>query len=311
MAAETPSLAPGRGAAAVRGAAGRWTRERPRRERKGRTLGARRSKQDRWYTHVALIVVTIIVGFPVFYAVLVATQTNSQYFAFQITPGGYLRENFEVVWVQRDLGRFMWNSTVQAIIITVGKTVTALLAGLAFVHLDFKGKWWVFWLVLVTLMMPTEISILALFQIVAGLGWSNTMYALTVPFLASATGAFLFRQHFANLPSELAEAAQIDGASPMQFLRRILLPLSWNVIGALAVIQFLYSWNMYLWPRLAINDQNIQVVQLGLGALRNIGGGQSYGPLMLGAVIASLPPTIVFIALQRQFLSGFAISADK
>lgn len=311
MAAEIPSLASDRGMAAAPGAATRRTRKRPRRERKGRSLGARRSKQDRWYTHVALVAVTVIVGFPVFYAVLVATQTNSQYFAFQITPGGYLRENFEVVWVQRDLGKYMWNSTVQAIAITVGKTITALLAGLAFVHLDFRGKWWVFWLVLVTLMMPTEISILALFQIVAGLGWSNTMYALTVPFLASATGAFLFRQHFANLPSELAEAAQIDGATPLQFLRRILLPLSWNVIGALAVIQFLYSWNMYLWPRLAINDQNIQVVQLGLGALRNIGGGQSYGPLMLGAIIASLPPTIVFIALQRQFLSGFAISVEK
>jgi sn-glycerol 3-phosphate transport system permease protein len=253
----------------------------------------------------------VIVGFPVLYAVIVATQTNTEYFAFQLTPGGSLRDNFDVVWFQRDLGGAMWNSTVQAIAITVGKTITALLAGLAFVHLDFRGKWWIFWFVLVTLMMPTEISVLALFQIVSGLGWSNSMLSLTVPFLASATGAFLFRQHFANLPSELSEAAQIDGATPLQFLRRILLPLSWNVIGALAVIQFLYSWNMYLWPRIIINDQALATVQIGLGSLRNIGGGQSYGPLMLGAIVASLPPTIVFMLLQRQFLSGFAISRDK
>jgi sn-glycerol 3-phosphate transport system permease protein len=261
--------------------------------------------------HALLILSCLVIGFPLLYAILVSTQTNSQYFQYQLTPGGYLRENFDVVWNQRQLGTYMLNSTIQAVIITVGKTITALLAGLAFVHLKFPGKWWVFWLVLVTLMMPTEISILALFQIVTDFGWGNSMAALTIPFLASATGAFLFRQHFAKLPSELSEAAQIDGASPIQFLVKILLPLSWNVIGALAVIQFLYSWNMYLWPRIIINEQSSQVVQVGLGTLRNIGGGQSYGPLMLGAVIASIPPTLVFILLQRSFLKGFAISADK
>lgn len=271
----------------------------------------RRSKQDRWWTHALLIVACVVIGSPLIYAMLVATQSNAQLFAYQLTPGGNARQNLAVVWEQRSLGTYLANSTVQAIIITVGKTVTSLLAGLAFVHLDFPGKWWVFWFVLVTLMMPTEISVIALFQIVAGLGWSNSMYALTVPFLASATGAFLFRQHFANLPSDLSEAAQIDGATPLQFLVRVLLPLSWNVIGALAVIQFLYSWNMYLWPRLVISDQASQVVQVGLGTMRNSGGGQTYGPLMLAAVVASLPPTLVFVLLQRQFLSGFAISAEK
>lgn len=274
-------------------------------------LRARRSKQDRWWTHLLLVLACLVVGFPLIYAMLVATQSNTQLFAYQLTPGGNTRQNLSVVWEQRSLGTYLWNSTIQAVVITVGKTITSLLAGLAFVHLDFKGKWWIFWFVLVTLMMPTEISVIALFQIVAGLGWSNSMYALTVPFLASATGAFLFRQHFANLPSELSEAAQIDGASPLQFLVRVLLPLSWNVIGALAVIQFLYSWNMYLWPRLIISDQAAQVVQVGLGTMRNSGGGQTYGPLMLAAVLASLPPTLVFVLLQRQFLSGFSISAEK
>ncbi len=279
--------------------------------RKRPLFGHRRSRADRWYTHLALIAACLLIGFPLLYAMLVATQGNADFFAFRLTPGDQLQENFRVVWETRQLGGYLWNSTIQAIIITVGKTITALLAGLAFVHLDFPGKWWIFWFVLVTLMMPTEISIIALFQIVSGLRWGNTMYALTIPFLASATGAFLFRQHFANLPSDLSEAAQLDGASPLQFLFKVLLPLSWNVIGALAVIQFLYSWNMYLWPLLVISDQSAQVVQIGLGTLRNTGGGQTYGPLMLGAVIASIPPTLVFILLQKQFLSGFSINAEK
>ncbi|WP_083441985.1 carbohydrate ABC transporter permease [Nitriliruptor alkaliphilus] len=274
-------------------------------------LGGPKSRADRWYTHLALVVACFVIGFPVLYAALVATQGNADFFAFRLTPGDRLADNWDVVWNTRNLGTYLWNSTVQAVIITVGKTVTALLCGLAFVHLRFPAKWAVFWFVLVTLMMPTEILVIALFQIVSGFGWGNSMYALTIPFLASATGAFLFRQHFANLPSELSEAAQIDGASPLQFLWRILLPLSWNVIGALAVISFIYSWNMYLWPLLVINEQSAQVVQIGLGTLRNTGGGQTYGPLMLGALIASIPPTLVFVLLQKQFLAGFSINREK
>lgn len=268
-------------------------------------------QRPHWYTHVILIVTVLIVGFPLLYAMLVATQSNSEYFGHQLTPGSALRENFDHVWNARHLGRYMLNSTIQAIIITVGKSITALLAGLAFVHFSFRGKWIVFWFVLVTLMMPTEISIIGLTDIVGDFGWGDSLPAITVPFLASATGAFLFRQHFASLPAELSEAARVDGAGPLTFLWRILLPLSWNVIGALCVIQFLYAWNMYLWPALIIQSESQQVVQVGLGTLQNVSGGQTYGPLMLGAVLASIPPTLVFVLLQRTFLKGFAITAGK
>ena len=132
-----------------------------------------------------------------------------------------------------------------------------------------------------------------------------------MPFLASATGAFLFRQHFANIPAELSEAAQLDGATPLQFLIRVLVPVSWNTIGALAVIQFVYVWNMYLWPALIIQGQERQVVQVGLRTLVGGDASVSFGPLMMGAVIASIPPVIVFVLLQKQFMSGFQLSRDK
>ncbi|MCL4123578.1 UNVERIFIED_CONTAM: hypothetical protein GTU68_042012 [Idotea baltica] len=205
----------------------------------------------------------------------------------------------------------MWNSAVQAVLITVAKTVLSLLAGLAFVYFNFRFKWLVFFFVLITLMMPTEVMILSLFRFVSDLGWKDSMAGLVVPFAASATGAFLFRQHFANLPRDLAEAAQIDGASPIQFLFRILIPLSWNVIGALAVIQFVFVWNMYLWPVLIISDQDSQVVQVGLQGLQGIDAGLTFGPLMLAALLVSIPPTVVFIALQKPFMSGFALGSDK
>ncbi len=264
-----------------------------------------------WPRHVLLWLAAIIIVFPLAYAALIATQTNAEVFRFQLTPGSALGDHFHQVWNERNIGRFMWNSAVQAVLITAAKTILSLLAGLAFVYFKFRGKWLVFFFVLITLMMPTEVMILALFRFVSDLGWKDSLAGLVIPFAASATGAFLFRQHFANLPRDLAEAAQIDGASPIQFLFRILIPLSWNVIGALAVIQFVFVWNMYLWPVLIISDQDKQVVQVGLQGLQSIDTGLTFGPLMLAALLVSIPPTLVFIALQKPFMSGFALGSDK
>jgi sn-glycerol 3-phosphate transport system permease protein len=276
-----------------------------------RESGLRRWLPSRWYAHLVLWVACLLMGFPLFYAMLVSTQSQAEVFAYRFMPGTAFWNNWNIVMNNRELWRFMLNSVFIAVAVTVGKTVLSLLAGLAFVYFRFPGKWIVFGFVLITLMMPTEILILALYRFVNSLGWGNTYTALIVPFLASATGTFLFRQHFSNIPAELSEAAQLDGATPLQFLYRVLVPISWNTIGALAVIQFVYVWNMYIWPVLVMRDQARQVVQQGLRTL--IGGDAAlvFGPIMLGAVIASIPPILVFILLQKQFMSGFAISRDK
>jgi len=266
----------------------------------------------RWYAHLVLILSCFFVGLPLLYAMLVSTQTNAQVANFRLTPGNSLGEHLNQVLVNRYLGEFMWNSVVLSVVITVGKTLLSLMSGLAFVYFRFPGKWLVFGFVLATLMMPTEILIIGLYRFVSGpLDWGGTFQGLAAPFLASATGTFLFRQHFANLPAELSEAAQMDGANPIQFLFRILIPMSWNTIGALAVIQFIYSWNMYLWPQLIMQGGDFQVVQVGLRSLLSVDTSIAYGPLMLGAVIASIPPVVVFILLQKQFMSGFQITTDK
>ncbi len=274
-------------------------------QRKGAIRGRK------WPYHIALTVTALVIAFPLLYAALISTQTNAEIFSFQLTPGSALRDHFQIVWFDRGLSDAMWNSLQQAMYVTTGKTVLSLLAGLAFVYFKFPFKWFIFFFVLVTLMMPTEVMILAMFRQVSGYGWQDTMTALVVPFLASATGAFLFRQHFANLPADLLEAAQIDGASPIKFLTKILIPLSWNVIAAMFVIQFVYTWNMFLWPSLIIRDDSRQVVQVALQTLTNIDGSLNYGPLMLAAILASIPPAIVFILMQKPFMSGFAVSSNK
>jgi sn-glycerol 3-phosphate transport system permease protein len=266
----------------------------------------------RWYAHLVLVIACLLVGAPLLYAMLVSTQTNAQVATFTLAPGSSFNEHLNQVMVNRYLGEFMWNSVLLSVTITVGKTILSLTSGLAFVYFRFPGKWIIFGFVLATLMMPTEILIIGLFRFVSGtLDWGGTFQGLVAPFLASATGTFLFRQHFANLPAELSEAAQMDGANPLQFLFRVLIPMSWNTIGALAVIQFIYSWNMYLWPQLIMQGGDFQVVQVGLRSLLAVDTSIAYGPLMLGAVIASIPPVIVFILLQKQFMSGFQITTDK
>ena len=264
-----------------------------------------------WPYHLGLIFTALAIAFPLLYAALIATQNNTEIFSFQLTPGSALQSNFESVWFKRDFAGAMWNSTQQALYVTIGKTVLSLTAGLAFVYFKFRGKWLVFFLVLVTLMMPTEVMILAMFRLVSGFGWQDTMAAIVVPFLASATGAFLFRQHFSNMPTELLEASQIDGATPVKFLTKVLIPLSWNVIAALFVIQFVYTWNMFLWPSLIIRDESKQVTQVALQTLTNIDGALTYGPLMLSAIIASIPPALIFLLMQKPFMSGFALGQDK
>ncbi len=264
----------------------------------------------RWYVHVLLWLAIIFLGFPLFYALIVSTQTNSDVYAYRLTPGTDFDNNWNIVMNQRTLWRYMLNSLIMAVSIATGKTIFALLSGLAFVYFRFPGKWIVFGFVLITLMMPTEVIFIALFRFVSSLDMPAYLN-LVVPFLASATGTFLFRQHFASIPSELSEAAQLDGASPLDFLFRILVPISWNTIGALVVIQFLYAWNMYLWPRMIITSDETQVVQVGMRGLLGVETGISFGPLMLAAVAASIPPVLIFVLLQKQFMSGFALTRDK
>ena len=291
-----------------------------------------------WLVHLVLIIGCVIVMFPIVFAVIKATQTRSAVLSPSLVPGPEFLNNLRAVWIDANLWMFMRNSFVVAIAVTVGKTILSLFAGMALVFFRFPFKRFVFGFILLTLMMPTEVLLIPLFDLVSqqppqswaafwewfqnprrvllepnpfGLGWANTYWAIIVPFLASATGTFLFRQHFMAIPQSLADAARIDGASAMRFLTSILIPMSWNTIGALAVIQFVYVWDQYLWPKVIIRREELQVVQVGLNLIIGTGEGTQWGYVMAGALLTLLPPIIVFALLQEQFMRGFALSESK
>lgn len=270
--------------------------------------------RPKYFTHLALIIVCIIVGFPMIFSIIKSTQNLGQINSYppNLWFGDQLIQNYAAALQTRNFIMLMGNTILVAICVTLGKTFTSLLAGTAFVFFRFPLRGFLFIFVLLTLMMPTDILIVALFRFMGQLKWTNQFQALVAPFLASATGTLLFRQHFSNIPAELADAAQIDGAGPLRYLRSILIPLSWNVIGALAMIQFIGVWNQYLWPLLIINDNSRQLVQVALKGITVSALDQgNTGVALAAAVVASLPPLVVFLFLQESFLRGFSLTRDK
>lgn len=290
-----------------------------------------------WKTHLLLSLSCFIIAFPILFAIIKATQTRADVLSSSLFLGNQLSENLRIVWVDHHLGRYMLNSLIIAFTVTLGKTVFSLLGATALVFLKFKGKKILFPLIIFTLMLPTEVLIVGLFDLISmqppsniiefinmlnpvqllfkptiyGFGWQGNHLAVIVPFMASATGIFLFRQHFMSIPSSLGEAAIMDGAGPFRFLRSILVPMSLNTIGALAVVQFVYVWDQYLWPRVIIRQANKQVVQVGLHLIIGTGEGVYWGQVMAAAVVSLIPPLIVFLLLQRQFIKGFALAEHK
>lgn len=266
-------------------------------------------------THLSLIILAILIASPVIFAVIKSTQNPTQVFSYppKLSFGSSAASNYHTAWYDNNLGRLMLNTVMVAFTVMLGKIVLSLFAALGLVYFDFRFKGLIFIFILLTLMMPVPVRIVPLFDLVRKLGWGNSFWALTVPFLASATGIFLFRQHFMSIPTSLVDAARVEGVGPIRFLWQILVPMSMNTIGAMAVIEFVYIWNQYLWPLIIISSNKNQMIQIGVKMLTVAGpqGMGNWGVAMAGVVITILPPLIMFILLQEQFMHGFALSEEK
>jgi sn-glycerol 3-phosphate transport system permease protein len=293
---------------------------------------------DRIWVHAVLMVACFLVCFPVVFALVKATQSSTDVPTASMVAGTSFLDNLKVVWNDYHLGGYMKNSLFISLWVAGGKILLSLFAALALVFYRFKGKKLVFAFIVMTLMFPTEVLILGLFELVSaqpaptlahlmewmfspaqfflaptsyGFGWGDSMPGVVVPFLASATGVFLFRQHFLSIPRAMADSARIDGANSLQFLVHILVPMSMNTIGALALIQFVYVWDQYIWPRIIIRSTANQVVQVGLNMIVSTGESVQWNHVMTAVVVAMVPPLLVFALLYRSFMHGYALSSDK
>jgi sn-glycerol 3-phosphate transport system permease protein len=167
-----------------------------------------------------------------------------------------------------------------------------------------------FWMIFVTLMLPVPVRLMSTYEVIGTLGWLNSYQGLTIPLMASATATFLFRQFYLTIPSEMAEAAQLDGAGPLRFLLAFLLPLSWANIAALFVVLFIFGWNQYLWPLMITNTEAMRTVVIGLEQLIPRSGTElpTWNLIMAGAMLALLPPVAIILFMQRWFVKGLVES---
>jgi sn-glycerol 3-phosphate transport system permease protein len=263
--------------------------------------------------HTVLILGAAIFVFPIYLAFVASTHTGVEVNrGLPLLPGDQLLQNYTTVLGEGiaasgapPLSLMLFNSTVMALAIAIGKIAISLLSAFAIVYFRFPFRVLAFWTIFITLMLPVEVRILPTFEVVAGLGMLNSYAGLSIPLIASATATFLFRQFFMTVPDELTEAARVDGAGPLKFFRDILLPLSRTNLAALFVILFIYGWNQYLWPLLVTTDESYYTIVMGIQRMTNVGESTPQWHLVMAtAILALLPPVIVILTMQRLFVRG-------
>jgi sn-glycerol 3-phosphate transport system permease protein len=271
-----------------------------------------------WLTfmsHAVLLFGVLIVAFPVYMTFIASTHDQATMLSgvVPLLPGPHLVENYGAVLFEGlgasssspPVALMMFNSTIMALSIAIGKIAISIIAAYAVVYFKFPLRMTFFWMIFITLMLPVEVRILPTYEVIANLGMLDSYAGLTIPLIASATATFLFRQFFLSVPDELTEAARIDGAGPLRFFWDVLLPLSRTSIAALFVIQFIYGWNQYLWPLLVTTDESYYTVVMGISRMVNVvDAAAKWNYVMAVALLAMIPPVIVVVVMQRQFVKG-------
>jgi sn-glycerol 3-phosphate transport system permease protein len=282
-----------------------------------RAHAAPRRRRIRWgslLVHALLIGCIAVVAFPLYFAFVVSTQDLQEVVQRppRLLPSSYLLDNYAQAWRKANMGSMLFNSAVMAVTVAVGKIVISMLSAFAIVYFNFRGRTLCFWMIFVTLMLPVPVRLMSTYEVIGTLGWLNTYQGLTVALMASATATFLFRQFYLTIPNEMAEAAQLDGAGPLRFLWRFLLPLSWANIAALFVVLFIFGWNQYLWPLMITNTEAMRTVVIGLEQLIPRSGTElpTWNLIMAGAMMALLPPVAIIVFMQRWFVKGL-VEAEK
>ena len=274
-------------------------------------LRGRRLRRPRNVTiakHLILASVAVVIAFPFYWMLTTAFKSFFEATLFPPTlfPAAFHPENFATAWEAAPWARYFANTMIIVVLVTVGEITTAVLAAYAFARMRFRGKQLIFMLVLATLMIPSEATLIPSFVLVTKyLHWTNTLHVQIVPFLASAFSIFLLRQHFLSIPNELADAARIDGAGHLRFLRSIVIPLSVPVLVTVALITGIGVWDSFQWPLLVTSSDTVRPIQVGMAQFRTEFGAQ-YHLEMAAATFVIAPIVVVFLIAQRHLIQGVA-----
>ena len=256
----------------------------------------------------------VVMLLPFVWMLLSSFMTAQEVIARPLTwfPAALRYQNYEALANAVPLGRMYLNSAIVTTATALGVLLTSALAGYGFAKFMFPGRDVLFVLVLATMMIPFFVVLIPVFYLISQLGWVNTYAGLIVPNTVTGFGIFLMRQYMLSLPDEVLDAARVDGASEFEIFWRIALPLSTPVIGALGILSFVHHWNSFLWPLVVARSDDMWTVPVGLNSLRvYASSAEVINQQMAGAALAIVPVMIVFLALQRYFVRGIALTGLK
>ncbi len=228
----------------------------------------------------------------------------------EMLPGDPTLANFGQLFANPNMLRWIFNSAFVALSVTGLNLVFATLAGYAFAKMSFPGRRWMFWIYLATMMVPFQVTIFALFQLMVTIGWVNTYWALIIPAMALPYNVFLMRQFMHTLPNEILDAGRIDGCSEIQLVRRVVVPMSTNGLAVVGIFTFITTWNNFLWPLVILNTEEMRTLPIALSTFQSTNE-TDYGLLMAGGVLMAIPMFMIFFAFQRYFLQGVTFGGLK
>ena len=260
---------------------------------------------------IALAIGALITAFPFIWMLATAfkPQRESVRYPPTIAPEQPTLEWFQTLFTELDFGRYLVNTVIVVLIGMVGLLFMAM-AGYAFAKFDFRGRRWMFFVVLATMMIPIQVTMIPTYLILNGMKLTNTLLGIALPTLVSGFSIFLFRQFMTTIPDEMLEAARIDGAGEFRTFWQIVLPMSGPILAVQVVLTFISGWNSFLWPLIIASDQKLYTLSVGL-ALLNQQLAVNPSLQMAAATVMVVPILIVFIIFQRYVIQGFALSGLK
>lgn len=265
----------------------------------------------RFFLYTILILTALTMLLPFFAMFLISLSGNENIFTdyknINLTFCAY-KNVFHAIPVVR----YFLNSLIVALCATLGQVFISALAGYGFARLKFKGSETLFFIIILTMMVPPQVNIVPLFYLMSKLGWINTYQALVVPAIFGGFGVFLMRQYFLTFSKELEDASKLDGCNPVQTFFKVALPCAMPAIATLAVFTFVTNWNSFMWPLIVTNTDNMRTLAVGLsifkGSFREL---TLWGELMACSCICSIPVIIVFLIGKRYLINNPSEGAIK
>ncbi len=277
-----------------------------------------RTTASRTLFYVLAVVLGLLFVAPFVFAITTSLKTPAEIYRYppQWIPSRFLWENYATAWTMVPFERWMLNTVLVTALGMIGQICSASLVAYSFARFDYKGRDTLFVILLGTMIVPSEVTIIPQFLIFKGLGWLDTYLPLVVPsyFGGGAFTIFLLRQFFLTLPRELDDAAEIDGAGTLRILIQVLIPLSKPALAAIGIFSFVGHWNDFFGPLIYLNTKELFTISLGLRFFQQMpeqGGNVLMHLLMSASVIATVPVIVLFFSLQRYFIQGVVMSGIK